>query len=353
MAKEEKKKDKQLPEGALTVRTETQTLPTAPQLERIPTVDTEKERLLLEQQTEAARQQTEGQIDRTVEQGVQELQRAEEEAQAGFQSMRDRTEIEERQALDEQALYAELRGDRGGIGLAQAASIRNTAAVNRRQVNLEQQRLATDTARQIEQLRRQGEFEKADAVLQLRQKQLSELLELERWAKDRNLSIGEFNSQLARWEAEYAWQLRKFGVQTELSLAQMSGRMPDGSPTLAARQSERSRLAAAAKMLLELGLELTPDQIEALGWTEGQYEAFVQQSRQPAGAGVGTGDGARSGGEGEGVPFQMLAAWTASLQGSDDPAETLRQIRGSDWFGQLSAAQSRQLAAVLREKGLL
>lgn len=345
MAREEKKKQPQGETGE-TVHNGAETAGAdSPEVEPIPELDLDEERELLERQKEAARQQSEQQIDREVEEGVLALQRAEEDAQPGFQSMRDRIAIEERQALDSQALYAEMRGDRGGIGRAQYGSIQNTAAINRRQVNLEQQRLATETARQIEDLRRQGEFKKADALLELTQKHLSELMELERWAKEKNLSIAEFNAELARWQAEYAWKVKSFGVETELKLAQLSGTMPDGTPTYAARQAERSQLAAAAKMLLELGLALTPEQLEALGWTQGQYEDFIRRS---AGSG---GSGSSAPKEG-GVPYQMLAAWASALQSSDDPQKTLAGIRASSWYDRMSKDQRRWIDGILRQRGL-
>ena len=324
----------------------------APELERVPAVDVEDERRQIEEMSEAARAEAEGRIDRTVEEGTLALKKAEEEAQEGFQTRRDQIAIDERQAMDSTALYAELRGDRGGIGQAQYASVQNTAAVNRQQVSREQQRLATETAQRIEELRRQGEFQKADAVLELTQKQLSALLELERWAKEKNLSVEQFNTELARWEAEYAFQLEKFGVETELSLASLSGTLPGGEPTFAARQAERSQLAAAAKLLLEYGLTLTPEQLEALGWTEGQYEEFIRATapEEPTGYGAGT---APTGETGTGVPLQLLSSWVAALQGSDDPAGVYEAIRASDWYGRISPEQERRLNAALREKGLL
>lgn len=358
MAKEEKKEQQGAPGET-------------PEIDPIPDVDTEEERRLLEEQGEAARQQAERQIDHEVEQGVEALRRAEEDAQPGFQSMRDRIAIDERQALDRQALYAEMRGDRGGIGQAQYASIQNTAAVNRRQVGLEQQRLATETARQIEDLRREGEFRKADKLLELTQKQLSELMELERWAKEKNLSVAQFNTELARWEAEYAWKLQSFGIETELKLAQMSGTMPDGTPTYAARQDERSRLAAAAKMLLEAGLTLTPEQLEALGWTEGQYEAFISRSggsgSYAGGQSASGGSGSKSGGTGKksgksggkdkeekgaGAPFQLVASWASALQGSGQPAQVYAQIKASSWYAQMNEEQRSWINGILRERGL-
>ncbi len=375
MAKEEKKKEQQNASGSVTARlTEEIAAAKAPEIDRVPELDIERERELLAQQGEAARQKNEQRIDHAVEQGTEALRRAEEDAQPGFQSMRDQIAINERQALDNQALYAEMRGDRGGIGQAQVASIQNTAAVNRRQVGLEQQRLATETARQIEDLRRQGEFQKADKVLELTQKQLSELMELERWAKEKNLSIAQFNTELARWEAEYAWKLRRFGVETEMSLAKMAGVLPDGSPTYAARQAERSRLASAAKMLLEAGLTLTPEQLEALGWTEGQYEAFIRQNQAPAAYGSG-GSGARSaqsGGSGSGTvkkkssrsggtgkspnsagaPFQLVASWASALQGSEQPEQVYAQMKASSWYEKMNAEQQRWINSVLHERGL-
>lgn len=373
MAKEEKKKEQLEETGSASARIHAElTGAENPTLERLPEVDTARERQLLQEQTEAARRQAEQQIDRSVEEGVTALQRAEEDAQPGFQTMRDQIAIDERQALDSQALYAEMRGDRGGIGQAQYASIQNTAAVNRRQVNLEQQRLAAETARQIEDLRRRGEFQKADAVLQLTQKQLSELMELERWAREKNLSIAQFNTELARWEAEYAWKLRSFGVETELKIAQMAGVMPDGSPTYAARQSERSRLAAAAKLLLEAGLTLTPEQLEALGWTEGQYEAFIRQSAGDGaassgapGSASGGGSGGASGGgksgkssgsgkdaEPEGAPFQLVASWVSALRGSSQPEQVYAQIRASSWYAKMNAEQRQWINSVLHARGL-
>ncbi|MGX8692605.1 MAG: hypothetical protein ACSW8E_02490 [Clostridia bacterium] len=367
MAKEDKKEQQS---ASLRVTAETQEAE-KPQVDPVPDVDTEDEKRLLEEQGAAARRQAEQQIDYEVERGMEALRRAEEDAQPGFQSMRDRIAIDERQALDNQALYAEMRGDRGGIGQAQYASIQNTAAVNRRQVGLEQQRLAAETARQIEDLRREGEFRKADKVLELTQKQLSELMELERWAKEKNLSVAQFNAELARWEAEYAWKLKRFGIETELKLAQMSGTMPDGTPTYAARQDERSRLAAAAKMLLEAGLSLTPEQLEALGWTQGQYEAFINRSGA-AGAyagGQSAGSGGKSGGGGgsgkkknnkskdnktkdPGAPFQLVASWASALQGSGQPAQVYEQIKASNWYAQMNEEQQGWINGILKERGI-
>ena len=331
---EEKKRQRANSEPAAQPQNETQgetgDQGETPEISPIAPVDTEEQRRLLEQQQEAARRAAEERIDYTVEQGAEALRRAEEDAQAGFQSERDRIDIEERQALDSQALYAEMRGDRGGIGQAQYASIQNTAAVNRRQVNLEQQRLATETARQIEDLRRQGEFQKADELLQLTQQYLSELLELERWAKERDLSIEQFNIELARWKAEFAWQVKRFGIETELKLAGTSGKS-GGSGGYSARQKERAKIAELARWLKEKGLALTSELAEALGWSEGEYEAFIEATE-----------------EGEGVPFQLMESWMAALARAEDKQAVYQSIRASDWYAKMSAEQRQRLEEAMK-----
>ena len=105
----------------------------------------------------AAREQQEKSIDYATNQGVAELQRAQEDAKQAYQTQRNQVAAAEQRALDNQALYAESRGDRGGIGAAQYAAIQNTAAINTLAVNQQQTKLATDTARQIADLRARGE----------------------------------------------------------------------------------------------------------------------------------------------------------------------------------------------------
>ena len=95
--------------------------------------------------------------------------------------------------MDNQVLYAEARGDRGGIGMTQYGGIQNTAANSRQVITSGEVKLQTATARQIANLRAQGEFEKADKVLEISNKYLTELQNLEKWAKEKNVGVQEFN----------------------------------------------------------------------------------------------------------------------------------------------------------------
>ena len=173
------------------------------------TADVSGMRDLLDQWLNAAKQQQEAAINYGVEQGVNELRRAEEDAQQQYQAQQDQINIDEARAKDNQALYAEARGDRGGIGAAQYDSIMNAAAQNRLTVSQQQTKLSTDTARQIADLRAQGEYKKADAVLELTQKYLTQLMSLEQWALNYQMDVEQFNLQLEKWQAEYALSLAK------------------------------------------------------------------------------------------------------------------------------------------------
>lgn len=246
------------------------------QLPRLSHVDEESQRLMLEQMNAAAQEQAARSRDYAVEQGVNELQRAEEDAAAKFSAQRDRISADELRALDDQALYAEARGDRGGIGQAQYGDLRNTAALNRMAVDREQIKLSTDTARQIADLRAKGEFEKADKLLELTQSHLSELMNLRRWAEETNMEADEFNAKLAQWEADYALNANKYRSDTELSAAQLTGALSDGTPTIEAQEKFRAQLAQAGEAMMSLGMTPTEAQLEAMGWTKEQYEAFLR-----------------------------------------------------------------------------
>ena len=173
------------------------------------TADVSGMRDLLDQWLSAAKQQQEAAINYGVEQGVNELRRAEEDAQQQYQAQQDQINIDEARAKDNQALYAEARGDRGGIGAAQYDSIMNAAAQNRLTVSQQQTKLSTDTARQIADLRAQGEYKKADAVLELTQRYLTQLMSLEQWALNYQMDVAQFNLQLEKWQTEYALSLAK------------------------------------------------------------------------------------------------------------------------------------------------
>jgi len=196
----------------------------------------------------SAQQQQKQQIDYAVNQGVKELQRAEEDAQKQFQTQQNQVDIDEAKALDNQALYAEARGDRGGIGQAQYGQIQATAMTNRRAINTARTELATNTARQIADLRAQGEFQKADAILQLTQNYLSQLNEIQMWEAEYNLTVEQMNEQIRQWNESFA-----------VEVANLTGTY-NGQKTRAAREAE----AEIALGMLQEGYTLSEEQLANL-----------------------------------------------------------------------------------------
>ena len=164
---------------------------------------------LLDQWRQAAEAQTVQARDAAVDRAVQQLLQAQAEADALYQTQREQITREERNALDNAALYAEARGDRGGIGREQYNQVQATAAANRQAVNSAQAQLAADTARQMAQLRADGEFEKADSLLEIAQVYLLKLLELEQWAAEYQLDTQKFQQSVSQWQQEFALKAAK------------------------------------------------------------------------------------------------------------------------------------------------
>ena len=254
-------------------------LPTA-DIRPVDLIDTTYQRQLLDQIKASQERQAQGQIDYAVSQGVNELWRNVEDSKEKYQTMRNQVDRDERQALDNQVLYAEARGDRGGLGQAQYGSIQNTAAVNRLAVNQAQTKLATDTARQVADLRAQGEFEKADKLLEISQNYLGKLMDLYQYAQSTNVSIQEFNEGLRQWLAEYALNRKKYLTDTELEAANLFGADRYGNPTQAAWQSNNALVADAASALLNAGVAPTTQQLAALGMTSEQAMNWINNWQQ-------------------------------------------------------------------------
>ena len=158
---------------------------------------------LLDRWQEAAKEQAVTARDYAVDQAVQQLLAAQSRAGEAYQTQRDQIARDERSALDNAALYAEARGDRGGIGQAQYNQIQAQAAANRQAVSTAQTQLAADTQRQIAQLRAEGKFETADDLLEIAQTYLLKLLELEKWASEYQLDTAKFQASLQQWQQEY------------------------------------------------------------------------------------------------------------------------------------------------------
>ena len=218
-------------------------------------------------------------VNYAVASGITDLQRNLQDSKALYQTQRNQVDADEAKALDNQVLYAEARGDRGGIGKAQYSGIQNTAANNRAAVNSAQVKLTTDTNRQIADLRAKGEFDKADKVLEISNKYLTELQNLEKWAKEKNVGVQEFNAKLSEWQNEYSLDVGKYLTDTELEAARLSGVFSNGATTADYRNAVNKRYADAARALISAGIVPSAEQLSAAGWTPEQYWIYRMASQ--------------------------------------------------------------------------
>ena len=285
-------------------------------IDRIDHVNIDQEKALLDQITEAQRQQTILNNDRTVAKGTADLQRALEDAQDQYRTQRDQIAADEARAKDNQVLYSEARGDRGGIGQAQYDTIMNTAATNRYTVQKEQTKAAQDVQRQVADLRAQGEFQKADQLLSISQNYLGQLMNLYKWAQETNLGVDEFNTQIAQWEENYKMSLLNAEIDVsnmrlnmfntlqnasinqlnsqiglanatqnaqlnnlnaQLNMANAVGAFSNGTPTYQARLNAINQLAESGNALMQAGVAPTAEQLAAMGLTQDQAVAYLKK----------------------------------------------------------------------------
>ena len=260
----------------------------------------------LNQWYQNAQQQQQNTIDFGTNQAILELLRNKQDAEAQYQEQRNQIAIDEAKAKDNQALYAESRGDKGGIGAAQYDTIMNTAAQNRLTVNSAQTKLATDTSRQIADLRAQGEYEKADALLTLSQQYLSQLMSLEQWAAEYNLSVAQFNASLKQWQAEFdlkvADLLGSYNGQKTMSAKQFEFTQQQYQDSLKADQEKR--LASAGEILLAAGIMPSASQLAAMGMTTTEAQSYITAQKVAAAATKGK-SGSRSTRSGGGAMASM------------------------------------------------
>ena len=202
-------------------------------------------------------------VDAANREAAAELAAAQQAGEEALVAQRAAVDLEEARAKDDQALAAHLRGDRGGIGAAQYDAISAAAAQNRQAIRTQRRKLAESTAKEMAALRTKGEYEKAQALLELSQEYLGKLQEIHRWGQERNLSVEKFNAQLEQWAAEYALDAEK----QSLSLKEFQ------SEQAAARDKQK---AESGEMLLKLGVLPSSEQLAAMGMTETEARAYLE-----------------------------------------------------------------------------
>lgn len=251
---------------------------------------------LNQQMYENQQQQAANRINYTTEQAVREQNRIYEDALPEFQKQRNQVDIDEARAKSNSALYAEARGDRGGIGQSQYNEIQAAAMQNRQAINTAQQKLATDIARKVADLRAQGEYQLSDAMLELGNQYLSRLMDLKAQGAEFALNIEQMNRELANQDRQF-----------KLQVAGITGEY-DGQPTYAAQKYEQERYAAWVEAMAKAGMEISPELLKAAGLDNisgdiskyANLMAALSFSSGGSGGGGGSGRGSGGGGGGNG-----------------------------------------------------
>lgn len=286
---------------------------------------------LLEQQKNAALQQSNAQIDYAVNQGVTELERAWADAQPQFKEQQESIAKDEMQARDNSALYAEARGDKGGIGQEQYNSIMNTAAQNRLSVQQAQTKLATDTQRQIADLRAQGEFDKADKALEISQQYLSQLITLEQWAFDAGMNAAQFKASLDQWATNYKMAMAQFTTGLDQWATEFD---------YAREQETNSGLASTGAALLEAGIMPSASQLAAMHMTSAQAQEYIAAAKlaaQTTGGGYTGGGGYNNIGGGD--KWASVVDWV-NKYGEDAAEDYIKEHYKDLGYSSQSAALS-------------
>lgn len=278
--------------GASTAKTSTTTesMPTAaPDIQPMEKLDTAQLESILQESLDTAQKRAENTVNYGVKTSADDLNRALENAQTEYETTRAQIDLNERQSQDNAALYAAARGDRGGIGQAQYDSIQNAAAQSRLALNNAQTKAASDTARQIADLRAKGEFEKADQMLQVTQDYLSKLMTLKQWGIEYNLGVDQMNTALEEWKADYERAMMQFRTETALTEAGLTGYY-NGQRTFAGQQYDREQLADRVSALVNAGVAVDVGTLMSMGFnaTEAQQlsEAWQKQAKRGSGGGA-------------------------------------------------------------------
>jgi hypothetical protein len=133
------------------------------------------------------------------------------------------------QNMDNQALVSRANGQYGGMATASVGAVQSEYQAQRQALARQQQQLATDTLREVEDLRTQGEFDKADALLAANQQKFQALYEDAVRVDENQYSNNQWQTTLDREDAEIQRQQEQSDKQYLQQLGQAflsAGAMP-------------------------------------------------------------------------------------------------------------------------------
>lgn len=175
-------------------------------------------------------QQTQLGIDRQTQQSVDEAVRGYEDSVPTYADAYRQATIDQYNGADNAALNARMSGQYGGMATANVNAIQSQYQQQRAKIAQEQQQLAEQTVRQVADLRAQGEFQKADQLLQQSQQRFQQLYEDAVRVDENTYSNWQYQNTMDREDAEIARQEaqteKEYQQSLGLTLLKM-GVMPD------------------------------------------------------------------------------------------------------------------------------
>jgi hypothetical protein len=111
-----------------------------------------------------------------VDQGVSDLNAELARQKASYAAQRDQTAIDAANTQNSTALRSALLGDQGGIGQAQYSNVAAARDQSLAYINVAQEQLKADTAKQIADLQAQGKFQEAQIIAQIATEKLQALI---------------------------------------------------------------------------------------------------------------------------------------------------------------------------------
>jgi hypothetical protein len=172
-------------------------------------------------QYDAYAKQQQNSIGYQTEKNVESSVRSYEDAAGDYQSQDKSLAANMYNSMDNQALMSRANGQYGGMAVAQVGAVQNDYQLQRQQLALQQQKLATDTLRDVEDLRTQGEYDKADALLKANQQKFQALYEDAVRVDENQYANDQWQTTLDREDTE----IQRQQEQTERSYLQQLGQL--------------------------------------------------------------------------------------------------------------------------------
>jgi hypothetical protein len=200
------------------------------------------------QQYENYAKQQQNSIDYTTNKNINSAVRDYEDAVSDYRTNTQDLSTSMYQNMDNQALVSRANGQYGGMATASVGAVQSDYQAQRQALAREQQKLATDTLREVEDLRAQGEFDKADALLAANQQKFQALYEDAVRVDENQYSNNQWQTTLDREDAEIQRQQE---------------------------QSDKEYLQQLGQAFLSAGAMPSTAMLEAMGLDQGTAQLYI------------------------------------------------------------------------------